>query len=302
MPMSLPRELGLAPHDLSVVDVGAADLGEPALFQPLVADGWARLFAFEPDERKLDGLRTSLPPGSVILPFALGDGGEHTLHLAPGGMTSLLEHDPDSYGFYSVFAGGGALPTGQVRLPTRRLDDVSEIERADLLKIDIQGAELMVLQHAREKLKTASVLQIEVPFVPLYKEQPLFADIDAELRAQGFMVHGLASLTRLAVSPLRGRGHNQLVDLDMIFMRDLRRPDRLDDVTLRSTAVIMDDCYGSVDVGMRCLVELERRGSCSAGLPRAYVHDLNGRSRKAAVHQTPRPRPVTPPDESRTSP
>ncbi len=71
---------------------------------------------------------------------------------------------------------------------TKRLDDIPETEGVDFLKVDVQGAEIMVFNGARERLKSALIVDVEVEYIPLYKNQPLFADIDSALRA-----HGLAA-------------------------------------------------------------------------------------------------------------
>jgi hypothetical protein len=78
---------------------------------------------------------------------------------------------------------------GTRTLETRRLDDFAETTGADFLKIDVQGGELLVLQGALERLRDVLVVHTEVEFLPLYKKQPLFADIDSFLRAQGFAFH-----------------------------------------------------------------------------------------------------------------
>ena len=86
------------------------------------------------------------------------------------------------------------LSTEEIR--TSRLDDITEVGAIDFLKIDIQGGELMALVGSRAKLATAGAIRIEVSFVALYRGQPTFADIDRELRGQGFVLHTFASVKR----------------------------------------------------------------------------------------------------------
>ncbi|PQP54937.1 FkbM family methyltransferase, partial [Mycolicibacterium austroafricanum] len=77
----------------------------------------------------------------------------------------------------------------RIPLSTHRLDDISEIEHLDFLKIDIQGGELAVFQNGRTKLADAVAIQTEVSFVTLYRDQPTMGDVDVEMRSQGFVPH-----------------------------------------------------------------------------------------------------------------
>ena len=56
----------------------------------------------------------------------------------------------------------------------------------DLLKIDTQGSELDVLKGAGDLLNNTSYIECEVEFVPLYKDQPLFQDIEDYLKSYNF--------------------------------------------------------------------------------------------------------------------
>ena len=65
--------------------------------------------------------------------------------------------------------------------------------RVDVIKLDVQGAELRALYGARNILRTVKAIMLEVSFVPIYKDCPLFAEIDAFMLENGFR--------RLAVYP-----------------------------------------------------------------------------------------------------
>lgn len=56
----------------------------------------------------------------------------------------------------------------------------------DIVKLDIQGAELKALHGARKILKTAKMVYAEVSFIPLYKNSPLFSEIESFMTECGF--------------------------------------------------------------------------------------------------------------------
>lgn len=67
-----------------------------------------------------------------------------------------------------------------------------KLEEIDFLHVDVQGADLDVLRGASELLERSILgIIIEVEFSPLYVNQPLFSDIDVNLREQGFRLFDL---------------------------------------------------------------------------------------------------------------
>lgn len=72
----------------------------------------------------------------------------------------------------------------------KTLDEVagSTTGTIDLLKIDVQGAELDVLKGGTKTLERTHFAWIEVSFKPLYEGSALFADIQQFMEAHGFMM------------------------------------------------------------------------------------------------------------------
>lgn len=56
----------------------------------------------------------------------------------------------------------------------------------ELLKLDVQGAEVLVLQGAERTMRQARFLLLEVSLVPLNENAPLFAEVVAFLAQRGF--------------------------------------------------------------------------------------------------------------------
>ena len=68
----------------------------------------------------------------------------------------------------------------------------SAIGDVDFVKIDTQGTELFILQGATDILRRSVFgVEVEVEFVDVYKEQPLFSDVDKFLRGLGFVLFDL---------------------------------------------------------------------------------------------------------------
>jgi hypothetical protein len=136
---------------------------------------------------------------------------------------------------------------------TRRLDDIPEVTNIDLLKIDVQGGELGVIKGAERHLKNAVMVLTEVEFVEMYSGQPLFADIDAELRRQGFVIHMLGALQGRAFKPISvngnpERGLNQLIWSDAVYVKDFMRFSELRPDQLLKLAVILHEILTSCDL------------------------------------------------------
>lgn len=254
---------GLAlPH--TVVDIGAAETLQEPRYAPLLATEAGRLIGFEPDKQQYAFLTAKQKPRTTFVPVAVGDGKRHTLNIcSEPGLTSLMEPNQKVLGLFHEFPAWGVIKE-RIELDTVRLDDVPETAGVTFLQMDIQGAELMVLQNAIERLKTACVLHIEVEFLQLYKDQPLFSDIDVFLRRQGFILHHFAPLTTRPIAPLvidnnPRRGLNQVVWADAVFVRDFSDFVNYTDAQLLTTAGILHDCYRSVDLAWRLLIEHNQR-------------------------------------------
>jgi hypothetical protein len=140
-------------------------------------------------------------------------------------------------------------------IDTVRLDDVAEIREqgCDLLKLDTQGSEAEILTHAKRTLERCLVIQCEVEFVPLYEDQPLFADVDRLLRGHGFMLHRFLGLSGRTYRPLMVNDDpnmplSQVLWSDAVYVPDVTRLDRLDPESLLKLAALLHEVYRSYDL------------------------------------------------------
>lgn len=122
--------------------------------------------------------------------LAAGDSNEkRTIHIADRVTSSSLHtlnpqaHEADSY------LAQALKPSGQEEINVVRLDSFLEkYEHIHLLKLDVQGFELNVLEGCGEDLKRVKYVLLEVSNHHGYKEAALYYDLDAYLRDKGFQV------------------------------------------------------------------------------------------------------------------
>jgi FkbM family methyltransferase len=275
----------LRPERLTaVVDIGANPLtsdGDPP-YKPLLAKRLCTLVGFEPQVEALAALNEQKSDLETYLPYAVGDGARGTLKLcqAPG-MSSLLTPEPRILNCFPLFEHFGRV-VGEVPVETRALDSIAEIKALDFLKIDIQGGELAVFRNGSARLSSAVALQVEVSFVPLYKNQPVFGDIDLALRALGFLPHMLASLNKRMILPLRNTDEpyasiNQILEADFVYVRDFTQPDSMSAEQLKHLALVAHHCYRSYDLATKCLHDLALRGAAPNDSVERYVAVITGR-------------------------
>jgi hypothetical protein len=140
------------------------------------------------------------------------DGGSSTLRICQAsGMTSLFEPDENILRHFPMFSEWGRV-VKEVGLATHRLDDIAEIDAIDYLKIDVQGSELAIFQNGHTRLRKTLVIQTEVLFLAMYKGQPLFGDIDVELRKLGFSPC-TAFITWLPGTRLKADAQNRYLEI-----------------------------------------------------------------------------------------
>lgn len=101
----------------------------------------------------------------------------------------------------------------QVKMLDNILQDVNWNEAIDLLKIDVQGAELMALKGAEQTLKRTKMIFTEVSFCRLYENAPVFQEVYDYLHSMGFKLLTVAD-------GFRG-SDGDLLQADALFCQEL---------------------------------------------------------------------------------
>jgi FkbM family methyltransferase len=242
----------------------------------------SRLLAFEVDPVLCEKLNATAAQGVRYHAVPLGRAEEtrvfhETRHPMCGSLYAPDERYADAFNGLDVMRLD---KTCEVR--TASLDKFAAdhgVEGVDLIKIDVQGAELEIFQGGANLLRTVSCIVSEVEFVPLYKDQPLFGDVDAFLRGQGFLFHKFLGLSGRTMKPLIVNGDiNAAIQhmwSDAVFVRNLLEPAGIRDEQLLKLAVLME-LYGSVDVAAYFLDCFDRRQGTD--FARMFLHAYTGKA------------------------
>lgn len=270
----------LAPtRPTAIVDVGANPIDGDPPYKTMLAAGLCDVIGFEPQADALARLQKMAGPRERYLPHALGDGTSRDLHVCGiEGMTSLLAPDPAQLALFNLFPIWGEVKN-TIRVSTRRLDDIAEIASMDFLKMDIQGCERDVLRHGKNKLAETIAIQTEMSFVPLYKNQPVFGEMDMLLRELGFLPHCFAELKVWPLAPTvvggqPNRGLRQLLEADMVYVRDFTRASNMSVEQWKHLALVAHHCYRSADLAARALNMLAELKIIPADASEHYLSSL----------------------------
>jgi len=228
----------LRPFNYETVQLGHRKNSDPFRFQsdfikkkdPLVFDGGANrgdltaryrkwfpkctLHLFEPFPATFQVLkqRYEAVPNIKLNEMALSDvDGTATFNENEADVTnSLFESDPLAEKSW----GEGSMKTkAKLTVTTTTIDTyckANSISRIDILKLDIQGAELRALQGARSMLdkKQIGLIYMEMILCPTYVGQPEFEDYLRFLRDKGYVLMDIF---------YPRRKDSRLILLDVIF-------------------------------------------------------------------------------------
>lgn len=161
-------------------------------------------------------------------PIALGKATEErTLYVTKAPMCSSLYPPNETYLARIAGLTEAVSLDFSFEIDTITLDEFcqeEQINKVDYLQIDVQGADLDVLEGATNLLNRGTLaIQVEVEFSPLYVGQPLFADIDSFLRKNNFTLFDVRQSYRpRARSPIcSGSRGGQLLWGEAYYLRDL---------------------------------------------------------------------------------
>lgn len=183
-----------------------------------------RVLGFEPDLEECKRLNEEFEKNYAYLPIVLHNrSGTTEMNILRNSANSSM-YLPNFY-LWKRFPSSYELEvTKSINVQCNTLDNIlkaNNIHNVDFLKIDTQGSELQVLQGASKILqKSIFGVDVEVEFSQLYKNQPLFADVDIYLRDLGFSLFdiNLARLKRNKYNNVYSKG--QVLWAHALYFKD----------------------------------------------------------------------------------
>jgi FkbM family methyltransferase len=171
----------------SIIEAGAADGRDAERYATLFPQ--ARVVAVEPvpDLYRQLAKRAAVTAVEAAVSDRQGTG---ALNIARWTDASSLLQARDTGQRYDAYNR----PTHQIPVKVRTIDAIAaehDIGSLDILKMDVQGAEMLALDGARNTLKNTRIVFTEVQFQPLYEGAALFSDLLPCLTSQGFRLHNL---------------------------------------------------------------------------------------------------------------
>jgi FkbM family methyltransferase len=273
---------------MQIMDVGAACINERPVYRQLLDEGLGYLNAFEGDTRQTAKIKETYGDKARVFTDFLADGQVHTLYMthADSGMTSLFKPKAAALKFFNQFEHFGKVER-TAKVQTTRLDDVADVPAIDFLKMDVQGSELAVLMHGKNKLAQCVAIQLEVSYISLYENQPTFGEVDVWMRANGYVPHCFVDVKRWSIAPTIRNDNvkapfNQLLESDIVYIKDPLNLQLLSNDQLINLALISHYSLASFDLCVFMLLELIARKHLHAATHAQYLELLAGGNPAAA--------------------
>lgn len=86
-----------------------------------------------------------------------------------------------------------------------------DIKNPDFIKMDVQGAEVLILKGAQESLKTTEFILLETQTLEYNQNAPMFTDVNNELENFGYQVFDIFGLYYLP--------NKTLMQLDVLYIK-----------------------------------------------------------------------------------
>jgi FkbM family methyltransferase len=205
------RTLGFIPE--GILDIGAYEGAWMRMAKTVFPESKVLMVEAQPEKEPLLSAACKAYNGSVkYLITLLGQSNQEAVPFFQ--MRTQFGSTGSSVYEEQVTLEGRPLDRQIVALKMIRLDDLPASHSArhfQLIKLDVQGAELDVLSGGSRILHGAEAVLLEVSFVEYNKGAPQFADVVAFMNAKGFVVFDILDCYR--------EKRDILIQSDILFVR-----------------------------------------------------------------------------------
>jgi FkbM family methyltransferase len=226
------------------------------------------LVYFEPDREEFEALKKRMRSNDAGYDYALySRSGSVDLHLTKAReCTSILTPDYDLLQRFPQELLGMYEIENTISIQAKTIDEIYYEDKTlniDFIKLDVQGAELEIMKGGHEFLENHLIgAEIEVEYLPIYKKQPLFSDVDVYMRNNtGLELFDLTKhYCKYKAAPTGGAKKGQVVFGDALYMRSpftivkwCGRFDKQEAANKLIAAFITGYIYGYLDYSMAIL-------------------------------------------------
>ena len=199
--------------DPVIFDVGASVGSETLEYRKVFPGG--RIYAFEPEPESFQVLQQRVNADSHITAYNLAvsnvEGVARFNSNAAPACSSLLGTDSKAATNWSLTGVYETVETVDVRaVSLDNFCEANDVPRVDILKLDVQGAEYLVLEGARRLLREGNIRLIftEIILVPTYAGQRSLFHYLGLFNENGYQLVDICDLTR---------AHRRLAQADFLF-------------------------------------------------------------------------------------
>lgn len=202
------QELGFEAS--GVLDIGAYQGGFATLARNVFRD--AHILMVDPLVTNTEQLK-NVADGVGNCEYKMALLGEYNT-VVPFHTIDVVKHPEFNATGSSKYRENNDYPFETIDMEQVKLDDllVNDTHTYDLLKMDVQGAELDVLAGATNRLKDVEVILMEISLLNYNEGAPLLHDVLNKMNEFGFVLFDIAEEHRIGVN-------QHLFQVDGIFLR-----------------------------------------------------------------------------------
>ena len=204
---------------LKIIDIGASG----GIDQRWFSNGFeVNAILFEPDPDAFEQLIKKKRKNDLILDSALSDKEKEIVFNICNWqqVSSIYEPNMD---ILKLFKNPQRWEIKKkITMKTFPLNDVlkkNSISDIDFMKIDSQGSELEILRGGTDYLDSIIGLEVESEFIEIYKNQPLFPEVDKFIQSNGFKLIDMRRTFWKRNIGSNGINKGQLIFADLLYMR-----------------------------------------------------------------------------------